>query len=179
MPASKAAPPVQGKRGVGRPTRYLTEVELADLLEIADGRQLRRWRAEGCPHVLRSGRVLYRLPQVQAWREERAVRALDADETKERARKMRADADRAELIAARLRGELGPIAEMEEAVERLASAVRDEVRGLRARFTLSILGLTAPAEAAAVLDEMGHQILGALTTRAADLGVDEDEVAAA
>jgi phage terminase Nu1 subunit (DNA packaging protein) len=149
----------------GRPVSYLTEPEVAALFEVSP-QEMRRLRAEGCPHLLRSGRVLYRLPQVVAWREERAVKALDADESKERARKMRADADKSELQAAKLRGELAPVAEMDAAVERLATAVRNEVAGLRSRFTLAVIGLQSPQEAASVLDEMGRQILGALASLA-------------
>lgn len=152
-------------RGSGRPVRYLTEKELAAELET-DERTLRRWREDGCPHQRRSNRVLYRLPQVMAWLQDRARKELDADEAKERARKVRADADRSEMLAAKLRGELAPVSEMDAAVERLATAVRNEVAGLRSRFTLTVMGLQTPQEAAAVLDEMGRQILGALASAA-------------
>lgn len=154
--------------------RYLTEKELAAELET-DERTLRRWREDGCPHQRRSNRVLYRLPQVMAWLQERARKELDADEAKERARKMRADADRSEMLAAKLRGELAPVVEMDAAVERLATAVRNEVAGLRSRFTLTVLGLTTPQDAAAVLDEMGKQILGALASAAASEDEDTDD----
>lgn len=154
--------------------RYLTEKELAAELET-DERTLRRWREDGCPHQRRSNRVLYRLPQVMAWLQERARKETDADEAKERARKMRADADRSEMLAAKLRGELAPVVEMDAAVERLATAVRNEVAGLRSRFTLTVLGLTTPQDAAAVLDEMGKQILGALASAAASEDEDTDD----
>lgn len=163
------------KRGRGRPVRYLTEKELAAELET-DERTLRRWREEGCPHQRRSNRVLYRLPQVMAWLQDRARKELDADEAKERARKVRADADRSEMLAAKLRGELAPVAEMDAAVERLATAVRNEVAGLRSRFTLTVLGLQTPQDAAAVLDEMGKQILGALASAALADEPDDDEL---
>lgn len=107
-----------------------------------------------------------------------ALRSDELDEAKERARKMRADADRSELAAAKLRGDLAPVAEMDAAVERLATAVRNEVAGLRSRFTLTVLGLQTPQEAAAVLDEMGKQILGALAGAASDETDDELEEAA-
>lgn len=161
----------------GRPARYLTEAEAAELIEVSEP-EMRRLRSEGCPHLMRSGRVLYRLPQVMAWREERAVKALDADEAKERARKMRADADRSELAAAKLRGELAPVADMDRAVERLATAVRNEVAGLRSRFTLAVVGLQTPQEAAKVLDDMARQILAALAGEAAAED-DTDELDAA
>lgn len=158
--------------------RYLTEKELAAELET-DERTLRRWREEGCPHQRRSNRVLYRLPQVMAWLQERARKELDADEAKERARKMRADADRSEMLAAKLRAELAPVVEMDAAVERLATAVRNEVAGLRSRFTLAVIGLQTPVEAAAVLDDMAKQILGALASAASGEDELDDELEAA
>ena len=94
------------------------------------------------------------------------LRSDELDEAKERARKMRADADRSEMMAAKLRGELAPVAEMDAAVERLATAVRNEVTGLRSRFTLAVIGLQTPQEAAASLDDMAKQILGALASSA-------------
>ena len=163
------------KRGKGRPVRYLTEKELAAEIET-DERTLRRWREEGCPHQRRSNRVLYRIPQVLEWLQDRARKELDADEAKERARKMRADADRSEMLAAKLRGELAPVSEMNAAVERLATAVRNEVNGLRSRFTLAVVGLQSPQEAAAALDEMGKQILGALASAALDTDDVDDEL---
>lgn len=163
------------KRGRGRPVRYLTEKELATEVEV-DDRTVRRWREEGCPHQRRSNRVLYRLPQVLEWLQDRARKELDADEAKERARKMRADADRSEMLAAKLRREWAPVSEMHAAVERLATAVRNEVNGLRSRFTLAVVGLQSPQEAAAALDEMGKQILGALASAALDTDDADDEM---
>jgi phage terminase Nu1 subunit (DNA packaging protein) len=165
------------KKGPGRPVAYLSEAELADVLEV-DPRVLRRWRADGCPHVMRDSRVRYRLPQVVAWREERAVRALDADEAKERAAKMRADREITELKLARMRGELAPVTEMDEAVEALAHAVRNEIRGLRARFTGRIIGLQSHIEAAEQLDAMAASILSALVNAAREMQNDGDADAA-
>jgi phage terminase Nu1 subunit (DNA packaging protein) len=161
------------KRGQGRPVAYLTEKELAAAVE-RDERTLREWREQGCPHQRRSNRIMYRLPQVLEWLQERARKELDADESKERARKMRADADRSEMAAAKLRAELAPVSEMDAAVERLATAVRNEVAGLRSRFTLAVLGLQTPVEAAAVLDDMARQILSALAGAAAADDTDDE-----
>lgn len=101
--------------------------------------------------------------------------AEDLDEAKERAGKIKAERERAELMVAKLRGELAPVAEMDAAVERLATAVRNEVNGLRSRFTLTVIGLTTPQEAAAVLDEMRKQILGALASAASRDDEDTDD----
>jgi hypothetical protein len=168
-------PTIDKKASRGRPVRYLTETELAAELETED-RSLRRWREEGCPHQRRSGRILYRLPQVVEWLRERARKETDADEAKERARKMRADADRSEMLAAKLRAELAPVAQMDAAVERLASAVQAEVAGLRARFTLRLVGLKTPHEAALVLDDMAKQILTALAASAEQMAEGEDDM---
>ena len=163
-------------RGQGRPVAYLTEKELAAAVE-RDERTLREWREQGCPHQRRSNRIMYRLPQVLEWLQERARKELDADESKERARKMRADADRSEMAAAKLRAELAPVAEMDAAVERLATAVRNEVSGLRSRYALQIIGLKDAIEAVEVLDRMAKQILAALASAAAgeDAGDADDD----
>jgi len=153
------------KRGQGRPVAYLTEKELATAVE-RDERTLREWREQGCPHQRRSNRIMYRLPQVLEWLQERARKELDADESKEKARKARADADRSEMLAAKMRGELAPVVQMDAAVERLATAVLNEVNGLRARYTLLIVGIKDAHEAALVLDSMAKQILGALAREA-------------
>ena len=99
----------------------------------------------------------------------------DKDEAAARARKMSADADRSEMAAAKLRGELAPVVEMDAAVERVASAVRNEVAGLRSRFALRVVGLKTPLEAATVLDEMAAQILGGLAEQAEAMTTPEDE----
>jgi phage terminase Nu1 subunit (DNA packaging protein) len=103
------------------------------------------------------------------------VTAEELDEARERAGKIKAERERTEMHVAKLRGELAPVAAMDAAVERLATAVRNEVSGLRSRFTLSVVGLQTPAEAAAVLDEMGRQILGALADAASADAPDEPD----
>ena len=102
--------------------------------------------------------------------------AEELDEAKERAGKIKAERERAELHVAKLRGELAPVSEMHAAVERLATAVRNEVNGLRSRFTLAVVGLQSPQEAAAALDEMGKQILGALASAALETDDADDEL---
>ena len=79
------------------------------------------------------------------------------------------------MAAAKLRGDLAPVVEMDQAVERLASAVKKEVDGLRSRFTMRVIGLTTPIEAAAVLDDMARQIMSALADAANDAD-DPDEL---
>ena len=100
----------------------------------------------------------------------------DIDEAKERARKMRADADRSELAAERLRGALAPVVEMDHAIERLASAVKVEIEGLRSRFVMRVIGLETAPEAAAVLDEMARQVLTALAATARAGAEDYDDI---
>ena len=134
----------------------------------------------GAPVTTKNGTTLVLWPAFARWREKElvgsairsAAPSVSLDEA--RTRKALADAERSELTAAKQRNELAPVAEMDAAVERLASAVRDEVRGLRSRFTTAIVGLANPIEAAAVLDQMETQILGALA-KAATEDVDEPD----
>jgi hypothetical protein len=120
------------------------------------------------------------LRQREVKKAEATIKTSDADESAARARKMSADADRSEIAAARLRSELAPVAEMDRAVERLATAVRNEVSGLRSRFALRIVGLKTPLEAALVLDDMAKQILSGLVGQAeqmADIADDMEDAA--
>ena len=98
-----------------------------------------------------------------------------ADFEEARARREQANAAIAELQLAKLRGDLAPIADLDRAVERLASAVRAEVLGLRSRFVGRVVGLATPQEAAVVLDAMQAQILAALAARAEALEDDETD----
>jgi hypothetical protein len=101
-----------------------------------------------------------------------AQKPADIDEA--RARREQANAEIAELQLAKMRGELAPVAALDQAVERLATAVRAEVLGLRSRFTGRIVGLTTPQEAAAALDAMQAQILAALEARAETMAGDDE-----
>ncbi|MCF1193327.1 terminase small subunit, partial [Mangrovimonas sp. AS39] len=73
-----------------------------------DARTIRNWVAAGLPQRTQSGRPAYLVSECIAWREEQVraeVRPPEGiDEAKERARKIRADADLAEL---RLKERLG------------------------------------------------------------------------
>lgn len=120
--------------------------------------------------------IALRAREAKKAREE--VSAEELDEARERAGKIKAERERTEMAVLKLRNELAPVAEMDAAVERLATAVRNEVNGLRSRFTLAVVGLQTPQEAAAALDDMAKQILQALAGAASDDTDDELEEAA-
>lgn len=149
----------------GRPAAYLTEKELAATLEVSEP-QVRDWRADGCPHQVRDGVIVFRMPKVIEWRlaqaKRAAIDALDIDVARENKRMARANADIREMDRDERRRSLGPIAAMDAVVERIAVAVRSEVRGIRPRFAPRIVGLATASDAALVLDEMAAQILKAL-----------------
>lgn len=149
----------------GRPAAYLTEKELAATLEVSEP-QVRDWRAEGCPHQVRDGVIVFRLPKVLEWRlaqaKRAAIDALDIDVARENKRIARATADIREMERDERRRTQAPVAAMDAVIERIATAVRTEVRGIRPRFAPRIVGLATVADAALVLDEMASQLLKAL-----------------
>lgn len=149
----------------GRPAAYLTEKELAATLEVSEP-QVRDWRADGCPHQVRDGVIVFRMPKVIEWRltqaKRAAIDALDIDVAREHKRMARANADIREMDRDERRRSLAPVGAMDAVVERIATAVRTEVRGIRPRYAPRIVGIASVTDAAAVLDEMAAQILKAL-----------------
>jgi hypothetical protein len=95
-----------------------------------------------------------------------------ADYDVARARREQANAEIAEMNAAKLRGDMAPVSDMVKQIDRMAAAVRSEVLGLRSRFVGRIVGLTTEIEAATVMDAMSAQILAALVDR---VEVEDDE----
>ena len=103
-------------------SEILTAGELADAFKVTTA-AVTKWKSEGCPCRIQSGRPVYVLAEVADWRVSRAkesARPLDKDE--EQVRKLKAEADRVELEVAKVRGELVPVAEFTKA---LASAQDD------------------------------------------------------
>jgi hypothetical protein len=139
-----------------------------------------QWTIKPGAPVRRVGtRVFVRWPEFARWRERELVQTAvrenaGPDLAAAVLRKAVADARRAELAADRQAGELAPVSEMDAAVERLASAVRNEVDGLRSRFTMLIVGLKTPQEAARVLDQMAAQILSGLADGARAMAEEDD-----
>lgn len=157
------------------PRKAVTAAELCDLLGVKHP-TVSSWVAAGCPHRKRGTRYEFVVSEVSDWRLDRAKRtARDEtapDEAAERARKMRADADYAELRVAERRGELVAADEVERAHERLCGVVRSRVLAIRGRWAPRVLGLAAIAEATSVMDALAADILAALQE-----GADEIETA--
>jgi hypothetical protein len=128
----------------------------------------------GAPVRKEGRRVFVAWPDFARWREQQMIAtAMPADGDAVRTRKLQAEARLAELTLAEREGQLAPVADMDAAVEQLAGAVRDEVRGLRARFAARMVGLETVAEAARELDAMAVQILASLVTKAESLQGDD------
>jgi hypothetical protein len=131
----------------------------------------------GAPARADGRALLVQWPAFARWREQQLIAgAMPGNVDTLRARKLLAESELAELTLAERRRDLAPVAEMDAAVEHIALAVRNEVRGLRSRFVARLVGLTSEAEAARELDAMGDQILEALVERVAP---PEDEAEAA
>jgi phage terminase Nu1 subunit (DNA packaging protein) len=157
------------------PTALLGPSDLAKLLKVTR-QAIHDWRKQGLPCRIVSGSPKFTVAEVMEWRLERArevARSNDApDEAKERARKMRADADLSELKGAQMRGELVPVADVTRETERLCAVLRARVLSIRGRWAPKVLGLGTMAEATAAMDALTADVLAALQDSADEL---EDE----
>lgn len=144
-----------------------------------DERTIRNWVALGCPQRMRSKRPAYLLSEVIAWRRERDRIERQATErpdiAAEQARKLRADADLAELKVQERRGELVPAMHVERQMERLCSVLRSRVLGIRGRWAARVMGLGTMADATRVLDDLASDIIDALRGAADELEVDGED----
>lgn len=158
--------------------------ELAQLFDV-DERTIRNWARLGCPQRMRSKRPMYVLSEVIAWRRQRdRVEASSADRpdlAQEQARKLRADADLAELKVQERRGDLVPAANVEQQMERVCLVLRSRVLSMRGRWAPRLIGLGSMIEAATVVDQLTTELLDSLLSAAdeldrdGDLGENEDE----
>lgn len=150
-------------------------ISVADVARLfgVETRTVTSWQAAGAPHRKRSGRVWFQAPEIIQWR--RTQDRLDSrppgdiDEAKERARKMRADADLAEQKLKVQSGDLVPAADVQQAMERRDYATRARVLGIRGKFAPRVIGLGTMAEATVALDAIVSDILSSLRESADDL----------
>ncbi len=151
--------------------------ELAQLFDV-DERTIRNWVRLGCPQRMRSKRPTYVLSEVIAWRRQRdRVEASSADRpdlSLEQARKLRADADLAELKVRERRGELVATPHVEQQMERVCLVLRSRVLSLRGRWAPRLLGLGSMVDAAAALDQMATELLDSLQS-AGEAPDDDDD----
>lgn len=94
-------------------------------------------------------------------RELQKLNPEDLDEAKERARKIRLEADRIAIKLSRERQEVAPVIGMDAAVERLATTFRTEILGLRPKYAARFVGLGTQLQAAQLIDDMALQLLRA------------------
>src|SRR3990167_9091059 len=117
-------------------------------------------RKEDWPCRLETGSPRFSVADCIEWRiarvreEERAkVQGPDAEVFK--ARKLAAEAERAEVELAARKGELLPVEVHEERVTALAGAVGAICKGQLGRFTMDVVNAGTPVAARAVLEKVG------------------------
>ncbi len=126
---------------------------------------------------MRSKRPAYMLAEVIAWRRRQdKIEAREADKpdlAQEQARKLRADADLAELKVMERRRELVPAVDVERQMERLCGILRSRVLSLRGRWAPRVLGLGTMADATRILDDLANDMLEALRSASDELEEDD------
>jgi phage terminase Nu1 subunit (DNA packaging protein) len=168
------------------------KIDTVSLSEIAavfdvDTDTIGLWRQAGMPQRKISGRPRFEVAACVQWRREKDKKdARDTtapDEGKQRARKIAADADLAELKVRERRGQLVQVDEAERQVGRVVTTIRARVLAIRGRWAPRILGLETMAQATSTLDAIATDILATLSESADEILEDEppasDEGAAA
>lgn len=156
----------------------VTQKALAALFGVTT-ETIRLWGKQGMP----SYRDGYTPAECVQWRREQDKADASARERPdfdvEQARKMRADADLAELKRDQMRGDLVPAVDVERRMERLCAYLRVRVLGIRGKWAPKVLGLGTMAEATTTLDALASDVLAALREGADELDDDEptEEVA--
>lgn len=153
--------------------KVLTQAALAKVFRKSR-ETIRQWEKAGMPRR-RDGFVL---EDCIEWREakirDEAKRDDEAlDEVKERARKLKEDADRLALDNARKRRELVPAHQVTQHWERVLGVLRSRILAARGRWAPRIMGLGTMAEATQTLDALADDLLAVLR-ESAD-GLEEDD----
>lgn len=168
-----------------KPAATVTGTALADLLGVTL-RRVQQLAAEGMPSRTENGERRFVARECVQWVRERDVEAArkaatpaDADEAKERALKMKADRELAELRLAERRRELVEVAAVLKSDERLFGVLRARVTGGRGKWAPRMLGLGTMAEATRVYDEWAADTLAALEQGADAIEDDDNEQEAA
>lgn len=135
---------------------------------------MRYWiERDGCPYRRQSGKLAVMLSEVLPWRRDADLKRRSddeaPDEARERARKLSAEADLAELKVRERRGELVAVEEAVRTHDRMCSLIRARVLGMRGKWAPRMLGLGTMPEATAVLDAVAQDILAALQEGADEL----------
>lgn len=160
--------------------------ELARLRGV-DRKTVTNWLNETppCPSTGTGSARRVNLVDFADWWAERAVRQAaaaapreEADEARERARKMRADADLSELKVARAREELVDVTAVIRSHERLCAVVRAKVSAIRGKWAPRVIGLATMGEATQAMDRLAADILAALVDGADELDDEPEQEAA-
>jgi phage terminase Nu1 subunit (DNA packaging protein) len=150
--------------------------EIAALFDV-DTDTIGLWRQQGMPQRKISGHPRFEIAGCVQWRREKDKRenreGASPDESKERARKLAADADLAELKVRERRGELVPAEEAERQVERVVSMIRSRLLAVRGRWAPRVIGLETMAQATSTLDALASDVLTALSDGADEIEADE------
>lgn len=156
--------------------RYVGKGELAELLDVSDT-TVDRWIRRGCPVHTKGGRgraYTFDLGAVFEWRlaherdlADQARKVVKIDD--ERARKLAAERELAEIELARVRGELVP-------VDLVAERVTDEYERIRARLE-AVASKVAPRVAATKSRNVCRDIVRAEIRAALEELSDGDSVA--
>ncbi|WP_316203349.1 hypothetical protein [Bradyrhizobium sp. SZCCHNS3051] len=143
-------------------TEPVTAAELARLLGIARG-TVSNLASDGV--LPRDGRGTFDPSKaVQAYIRHKVTSATAGDEnvaslTAERSRLARLKADRAEIEARTMAGELVPAADIEAAWLKVVGVVRARILAIPTKLATRIIGLKTPAEAEALLRKEVHAAL--------------------
>lgn len=167
----------------------LTREELADRFGV-DVRSITNWTQAGMPQRKKSGRPVYSWPECRDWREQqiredaRATRHADGNpDRKEQAAEARlrmtlAEAERAELELAKLRGELVPVDYMRSEFDRIATALRGRLLSMPQAWSARLVACRSPVDAQLALQDAVNELMPMLRELADDDGETADEAPA-
>jgi phage terminase Nu1 subunit (DNA packaging protein) len=138
------------------------------------------WLKQGCPYVKKANKALginwiLDTAAVAQWREEQAIKntvgdltALGEDELKRR--KLQAETSILEIDAAKKRGEVAPIDDMERAWQNISIAISTRMLLVPGRCSMHLLMIDNETVIKNLIEEEIRQGL----TEAADIDLDED-----
>lgn len=138
------------------------------------------WVRAGCPVVQKGGRGVewvFDVPDVAAWRIDRAVREATGDKVQDKdaleLRKLAAQAERAELELTEARGLVAPVREFERAMSRAFAEVRANVLNVPQRVVTQLLGETDETKFKSTL--RAELVLALQAAAEVDVSLDGDE----
>ncbi|MCC7134120.1 MAG: hypothetical protein IT352_15790 [Gemmatimonadales bacterium] len=173
--SSKSERPVKApsRRPPAKPWQ-VSQQELAELLGIST-RQVRNLEAVGLPSRSTKGRKCYDAAAAVAWY--LAYKVPVTSETMKAAelRRTVAAANLAELRFRREAGELVPVADAVEVVERMLGQLRSQLVTLPQRWAPRLVGVATVPAATALLDQAVHDALTALSSETFGTGLSRKE----